>query len=154
MVNSSDEEKNFFSVIKNLNRVNFKSIYIYIFRDPQIHYQYEKWKNSNSFCLKTDYVENICKQFILQISLSPFTIALITIIRRKIIGLLSSWCRWIVKFDWLHKENRWLPIWGICAYLNKNAGFMRIFRRLSYQKLKLLSLFFLFNRENLLNNYE
>ncbi len=56
MVNSSDEEKSFFSIIKNLHRVNFKSSYIYIFRDPQIHYQYEKWKNPDSFCLKTYHI--------------------------------------------------------------------------------------------------
>lgn len=56
MVNSNDEEKSFFSIIKNLHRVNFKSSYIYIFRVPQIHYQYEKWSNPDHFCLKTYHI--------------------------------------------------------------------------------------------------
>ena len=43
MINSNDEEKSFFSIVKNLYRVNFKSSYIYVFNQPVVHYQYEEW---------------------------------------------------------------------------------------------------------------
>lgn len=56
MYNSNDEEKSFFSIIKNLYRVHFKSSYIYIFPVPQIHYQYEKWTNPDCFFLKTYHI--------------------------------------------------------------------------------------------------
>lgn len=60
MVNSSDEEKSFFSIVKNLYRVNFKSSYIYIFRVPVVHYQYEKWSVPDNLYLKSYHIgENL-----------------------------------------------------------------------------------------------
>ena len=37
MINSNDEEKSFFSIVKNLYRVSFKSSYIYVFHSPVVH---------------------------------------------------------------------------------------------------------------------
>lgn len=56
MINSSDEEKSFFSIVKNLYRVNFKSSYIYIFRVPVLHYQYEKWSIPDNLYLKSYHI--------------------------------------------------------------------------------------------------
>lgn len=56
MINSSDEEKSFFSIVKNLYRVNFKSSYIYIFRVPVVHYQYEKWNIPDKLYLKSYHI--------------------------------------------------------------------------------------------------
>lgn len=56
MINSNDEEKSFFSIVNNLYRVNFKSSYIYIFRVPQVHYQYDQWVNPDYLCLKSFHI--------------------------------------------------------------------------------------------------
>lgn len=56
MINCNDEEKSFFSIINNLYRVNFKSSYIYIFRYPIVHYQYEKWNVPDYLYLKSYHI--------------------------------------------------------------------------------------------------
>lgn len=56
MINCSDEEKSFFSIIKNLYRVNFRSSYIYIFRVPVVHYQYETWNIPDDLYLKSYHI--------------------------------------------------------------------------------------------------
>jgi diguanylate cyclase (GGDEF)-like protein len=52
MLNSDDEEKSFFSIVSNLHNVNFRSSYIYIYKDPVVHYQYEKWRTPENIYLK------------------------------------------------------------------------------------------------------
>ena len=56
MINSNDEEKSFFSIVKNLYRVNFKSSYIYVFHQPMMHYQYEKWGVPENLYLKSYHI--------------------------------------------------------------------------------------------------
>lgn len=56
MINSNDEEKSFFSIVKNLYRVNFKSSYIYVFQQPVVHYQYDEWIMPENLYLKSYHV--------------------------------------------------------------------------------------------------
>ena len=56
MINSNDEEKSFFSIVKNLYRVNFKSSYIYVFNQPVVHYQYEEWIMPENLYLKSYHI--------------------------------------------------------------------------------------------------
>ena len=56
MINSNDEEKSFFSIVKNLYRVNFKSSYIYVFQQPVVHYQYDEWIMPKNLYLKSYHV--------------------------------------------------------------------------------------------------
>ena len=56
MINSNDEEKSFFSIVKNLYRVNFKSSYIYVFHSPVVHYQYEQWIMPDNLYLKSYHI--------------------------------------------------------------------------------------------------
>lgn len=56
MINSNDEEKSFFSIVKNLYRVNFKSSYIYVFHSPVVHYQYEQWIMPENLYLKSYHI--------------------------------------------------------------------------------------------------
>lgn len=56
MINSNDEEKSFFSIVKNLYRVNFKSSYIYVFHQPVVHYQYEEWVMPENLYLKSYHI--------------------------------------------------------------------------------------------------
>ena len=56
MINSNDEEKSFFSIVKNLYRVNFKSSYIYVFNQPVVHYQYEEWIMPGNLYLKSYHI--------------------------------------------------------------------------------------------------
>lgn len=56
MLNCNDEEKSFFSIVNNLYRVNFKSSYIYTFRVPIVHYQYDKWLVPRNLYLKSYHI--------------------------------------------------------------------------------------------------
>lgn len=56
MINSNDEEKSFFSIVKNLYRVSFKSSYIYVFHSPVVHYQYEQWIMPENLYLKSYHI--------------------------------------------------------------------------------------------------
>ena len=53
MINCNDEEKSYYSVINNLQRVNFKSSYVYVFKEPVVHYQYDKWIMPETTFLKS-----------------------------------------------------------------------------------------------------
>lgn len=53
MINCNDEEKSYYSVINNLQRVNFKSSYVYVFKEPVVHYQYDKWIMPETTLLKS-----------------------------------------------------------------------------------------------------
>ena len=61
MINSNDEEKSFFSIVKNLYRVNFKSSYIYVFNQPVVHYQYEEWIMPENLYLKSYHIGQKCR---------------------------------------------------------------------------------------------
>lgn len=53
MVNCNDEDQSYYSIINNLQRVNFKSSYVYVFKEPVVHYQYNKWIMPDILCLKS-----------------------------------------------------------------------------------------------------
>ncbi len=53
MVNCNDEDQSYYSIINNLQRVNFRSSYVYVFKEPVVHYQYDKWIMPDILCLKS-----------------------------------------------------------------------------------------------------
>ncbi len=53
MVNCNDEDQSYYSIINNLQRVNFRSSYVYAFKEPVVHYQYNKWIMPDVLCLKS-----------------------------------------------------------------------------------------------------
>lgn len=53
MVNCNDEDQSYYSIINNLQRVNFRSSYVYAFKEPVVHYQYDKWTMPDVLCLKS-----------------------------------------------------------------------------------------------------
>ena len=53
MINCNDEEQSYYSIINNLQRVNFKSSYVFVFKEPVVHYQYDKWIMPETTFLKS-----------------------------------------------------------------------------------------------------
>lgn len=52
MLHCGSEEKSFYAIVSNLQKVNFISSYIYVFDMPLIHYAYEKWSVPDTCYLK------------------------------------------------------------------------------------------------------
>ncbi len=53
-----NEEKSFYSIVSNLQKVNFKSSYIFVFDVPLVHYAYEKWNVPETSYLKAFHTGN------------------------------------------------------------------------------------------------
>lgn len=62
MFHCNDEEKSFYSIVSNLQKVNFKSSYIFVFDVPLVHYAYEKWNAPANCYLKAFHTPNSSEQ--------------------------------------------------------------------------------------------